>query len=80
MSDTLQTGYYFLSFKNYKFGEEEYGQIMDNKPGRTIATEILTLYRAEMSSTSFAKQLKNNLDEILLKNISSIESSQELNI
>ena len=65
------------------FGEKkgyDYDQILDSKPGKTIATEILTLYRAEMSSTSFAKQLKNNLDETLVKNIASIENGQELNI
>ena len=33
-----------------------------------------------MSSASFAKQLKNNLDKTLVKNISSIENGQELNI
>ena len=58
----------------------DYDQILDSKPGETIAREILTLCCPEMSSASFAKQLKNNLDETLLKNISSIESSQELNI
>ena len=66
-----------------EFGKKkgyDYDQILASKPGETIATEILTICRAEMSSASFAKQLKNNLDETLLKNISSIESSQELNI
>jgi hypothetical protein len=66
-----------------EFGKKkgyDYDQILDSKPGETIAREILTLCCAEMSSASFAKQLKNNLDETLLKNISSIESSQELNI
>ena len=65
------------------FGEKkgyDYDQILDSKPGKTIATEILTLYRAEMDSASFAKQLKNNLDETLVKNIASIENGQELNI
>jgi len=33
-----------------------------------------------MNSASFAKQLKNNLDKILVKNISSLENGQELNI
>ena len=47
---------------------------------QTIAKEILALYRAEASSGSFEKQLKNNLDETLVKNISSIENGQELNI
>ena len=65
----------FVEKKGY-----DYDQVMDSKPGETIATEILTLCRAEMSSTSFAKQLKNNLDETLVKNISSIESGHELNI
>jgi hypothetical protein len=32
-----------------------------------------------MSSASFAKQLKNNLDETLVRNIKSIENGQELN-
>ncbi|MDE1044995.1 MAG: hypothetical protein OSA05_06960, partial [Nitrospinaceae bacterium] len=50
------------------------------KPGETIAIEILTLYRLEMISASFAKQLKNNLDKTLVKNITSIENGQELNI
>ena len=53
---------------------------MGSKPGKTIASEILNLYRAETSSASFEKQLKNNLDETLVKNISSIENGQELNI
>ena len=66
-----------------EFGKKkgyDYDQILDSKPGETLATEILTFCRAEMSSTSFAKQLKNNLDETLVKNISSIESGHELNI
>ena len=33
-----------------------------------------------MSSASFAKQLKNNLDKKLVKNILLIENGQELNI
>ena len=33
-----------------------------------------------MSSVSFAKQFKNNLDKTLVKNILSIENGQELNI
>ena len=33
-----------------------------------------------MSSASFAKQLKNNPDKTLVKNILSIENGQELNI
>ena len=56
-----------------------YDQVLDRKP-KKIAIEILTLYRVEMSSASFAKQLKNNLDKTLIKNISSIENGQELNI
>jgi hypothetical protein len=66
-----------------EFGEKkgfDYDQILESKPGKTIATEILKLYRVEMSSASFAKQLKNNLDETLVKNIESIENGQELNI
>ena len=58
----------------------DYDQVLDSKSGETIATEILTLYRAEMSSVSFAKLIKNYLDETLVKNISSIENGQELNI
>jgi hypothetical protein len=66
-----------------EFGEKkgyDYDQVLESIPWETIATEILTLYRVEMSSASFAKQLKNNLDETLVKNISSIENAQELNI
>ena len=66
-----------------EFGENkgfDYDKILDSKPGQTIAKEILALYRAEASSGSFEKQLKNNLDETLVKNISSIENGQELNI
>ena len=57
----------------------DYDQILASKPGKTIAAEILSLYNAEMSSFS-EKQLKNNLDETLVKNIESIENGQELNI
>ncbi|MBT3367580.1 MAG: hypothetical protein HN472_14095 [Nitrospina sp.] len=66
-----------------EFGEKkgfDYEQILDSKPGKTIATEILTLYNAETNSSSFEKQLRNNLDETLVKNIESIENGQELNI
>jgi hypothetical protein len=66
-----------------EFGENkgfDYDKILDSKPGQTIAKEILALYRTEASSASFEKQLKNNLDETLVKNISSIENGQELNI
>jgi hypothetical protein len=66
-----------------EFGEKkgfDYEQILDSKPGKTIASEILKLYNAETDSSSFAKQLKNNLDETLIKNIESIENGQELNI
>lgn len=65
------------------FGEKkgyDYDQVLDSKPGKTIATEIVTLYRAEMGSASFEKLLKNNLDKTLVQNISSIENGQELNI
>ena len=57
----------------------DYGQTLASKPGKTIAAEILSLYNAEMSSSS-EKQLKNNLDETLVKNIESIKNGQELNI
>ncbi|MZH42338.1 MAG: hypothetical protein F3740_11130 [Nitrospinae bacterium] len=66
-----------------EFGESkgfDYDKILDSKPGKTIATEILKLYRAETDSGGFEKQLKNNLDETLVKNIASIENGQELNI
>ena len=58
----------------------DYDQIPDNKPGKTTMTETLKLYCAETNSSSFEKQLKNNLDEILVKNIESIENGQALNI
>ena len=57
----------------------DYDKILASKPGKTIAAEILSLYNAEMSSSS-EKQLKNNLDETLVKNIESIKNGQELNI
>ena len=41
-----------------EFGEKKgyyYDQTMDSKPEETITTEMLTLYRAEMSSASFVK-------------------------
>jgi hypothetical protein len=66
-----------------EFGEKkgfDYEQILESKPGKTIATEILSLYNAETNSSSFEKQLRNNLDETLVKNIESIENGQELNI
>ena len=65
-----------------EFGEKkgfDYDQILASKPGKTIATEILSVYNTETSSSS-EKQLKNNLDETLVKNIDSIENGQELNI
>jgi len=40
----------------------------------------LALYNAETDSSSFEKQLRNNLDETLVKNIESIENGQDLNI
>ena len=58
----------------------DYDKIMDSKPGKTIAEEILTLYKNEMGSSNFEKQLKNSLDETLVKNISNIESDSELDI
>ena len=57
----------------------DYNQILASKPGKTIAAEILSVYNTETSSSS-EKQLKNNLDETLVKNIESIENGQELNI
>ena len=66
-----------------EFGEKkgfDYDKIMDSKPGKTIAEEILTLYKNEMESVNFEKQLKNSLDETLVKNISNIESDSELDI
>lgn len=66
-----------------EFGEKkgfDYDKILDSKPGKTIAAEILKLYNAETSSGSFEKQLKNNLDTTLVANISNIENGQELNI
>ena len=66
-----------------EFGEKkgfDYDKIMDSKPGKTIAEEILILYKNEMGSSNFEKQLKNSLDETLVKNISNIESDSELDI
>ena len=66
-----------------EFGEKkgfEYDKIMDSKPGKAITEEILTLYKNEMESANFEKQLKNSLDETLVKNISNIESDSELDI
>ena len=66
-----------------EFGEKkgfDYDKILDSKPGKTIAKEILTLYKNEMGSANFEKLLKNSLDETLVKNISNIESDSELDI
>ena len=66
-----------------EFGEKkgfEYDKIMDSKPGKAITEEILTLYKNEMGSANFEKQLKNSLDETLVKNISNIESDSDLDI
>ena len=66
-----------------EFGEKkgyDYDQILDSKPGISIAGEILTLYKNEMGSSSFEKLLKNSLDETLVKNIATIENGQDLNI
>ena len=57
----------------------DYDQILTSKPGKTIAAEILSVYNAGTSSSS-EKQLKNNLDETLVKNIESIANGQEINI
>ena len=65
------------------FGEKkgfDYDQILDSKPEISIAGEIVTLYKNEMGSSSFEKMLKNSLDEALVKNISTIENEQDLNI
>ena len=58
----------------------DYDQILDSKPGISIAGEIVTLYKNEMGSSSFQKVLKNSLDETLVKNISTLENEQDLNI
>ena len=66
-----------------EFGEKkgfDYDKVLDSKPGKTIAKEILTLYKNEMGSANFEKLLKNILDETLVKNISNIESDSELDI
>ncbi len=66
-----------------EFGEKkgfDYDQILDSKPGKTIAGEILNLYKNEMGSGSFEKQLKFSLDETLVKNIPNIENGADLNI
>ena len=66
-----------------EFGEKkgfDYDQILDSKPGISIAGEIVTLYKNEMGSCSFEKMLKKSLDETLVKNISTIENEQDLNI
>ena len=66
-----------------EFGEKkgyDYDQIMDSKPGKSIAGEILALYKNEMGSGSFEKLLKNSLDETLVKNIPNIENGADLNI
>ena len=65
------------------FGEKkgfDYDQILDSKPGISIAGGIVTLYNNEMGSGSFEKLLKNSLDETLVKNISNIENGSDLNI
>jgi len=66
-----------------EFGEKkgyDYDQILDSKPGKSIAGEILALYKNEMGSGSFEKQLKFSLDETLVKNIPNIENGADLNI
>jgi hypothetical protein len=66
-----------------EFGEKkgfDYDQILDSKPGISIAGEIVTLYKNKMGSSSFEKILKNSLDEALVKNISTIENEQDLTI
>ena len=58
----------------------DYDQILDSKPGISIAGGIVTLYNNEMGSGSFEKLLKNSLDETLVKNIPNIENGSDLNI
>ena len=43
-------------------------------------SSMIIMYENEMGSGSFEKQLKNSLDETLVKNISTIENGQYLNI
>jgi len=65
------------------FGEKkgfDYDQILDSKPGISIAGGIVTLYNNEMGSGSFEKLLKNSLYETLVTNMSIIENRQDLNI
>jgi hypothetical protein len=67
----------------FEFGAKkdyDYDQVLNRKSRKKIVIEIITLYRVEMRSAIFAKQLKNNLDKTLVKNISSNENGQELKI
>ena len=41
---------------------------------------MIVMYKNEMGSGSFQKQLKNSLDETLVNNIFTIEYGQDLNI
>lgn len=43
-------------------------------------SSMIITYENEMGSGSFEKQFKNSLDETLVKNISTIENGQDLNI
>ena len=43
-------------------------------------SSMIKMYQYEMGEGSFQKQLKNSLDETLVKNISTIEKGQDLNI
>jgi hypothetical protein len=45
--------------------------------GRSL---MIIMYKNEMGSSSFEKQLKNSLDETPVKNISTIDNGQNLNI
>lgn len=52
------------------FGEKKgynYDQILDSKPGKMMAGEIIQLYQSESGSSWFEKKLKNSLDEALVK-------------
>ncbi|PIQ99835.1 MAG: hypothetical protein COV66_09515 [Nitrospinae bacterium CG11_big_fil_rev_8_21_14_0_20_45_15] len=56
-----------------EFGEKkgaDYETILDSKPGKMISREIMSTYKKEIEkSPSFAKKMKNNLDEALVKAI-----------
>ncbi len=48
----------------------DYDAILDSKPGKMISQEIMSVYKKEIEkSPGFAKKMKNNLDEALVKAI-----------